>query len=67
MAARVYREKYPEVFRKEAAGERSLKKVTSFLAEHPEMTPAFEKWLEGRDGLLSGGVEAQQVARDQDD
>jgi hypothetical protein len=43
---RVFREKYPEVFSKEATGAAAVKKVTAFLAEHPEMTPAFQKWYE---------------------
>lgn len=43
---RVYREKYPEVFSKEAQGERRLQKVYDRLASHPEMLPSFEKWVE---------------------
>jgi len=42
---RVFREKYPEVFSKQAAGDASIRKVASFLVEHPDMTPAFEKWM----------------------
>jgi hypothetical protein len=44
---RMFREKYPEVFSQEAKGAGSLKKTYRFLAEHPEMQPAFERWLEG--------------------
>lgn len=42
---RVFREKYPEVFSKEAAGERKLRKVYDRLASHPEMLPEFEAWV----------------------
>lgn len=47
-ARRVFREKYPEVFSKEAVGERALRKVYKFLAEHPDMLPSFEKWVEAQ-------------------
>lgn len=43
---RVYRQQYPEVFSVEAVGERSLKKTYNFLAEHSDMLPEFEKWLD---------------------
>lgn len=43
---RVFREKYPEIFSKEAKGEASLRKTYAFLAEHPDMLPSFEKWLD---------------------
>lgn len=42
---RVFREKYPEVFSAEAKGLQSLKKTYAFLATHPDVLPAFEKWV----------------------
>jgi len=43
---RIYREKYPEVFSVEAKGKAAVAKVFAFLAEHPDMTPAFKRWYE---------------------
>ena len=40
---RVFREKFPEVFGKQALGERKLRKVAAALAEHPEMAEFYEK------------------------
>lgn len=42
---RVFREKYPEIFSQEAAGERRLRKVYDTLAEHPDVLPEFEAWV----------------------
>jgi hypothetical protein len=42
---RVFREKYPEVFSKEAAGQATLKSVYASLSAHPDMIPSFQKWL----------------------
>jgi hypothetical protein len=42
---RVFREKYPEVFSKEATGAATLKNVYAGLTLHPEMLPSFEKWV----------------------
>ena len=42
---RVFREKYPDIFSKEAAGERRLRRVFDTLTDHPEMTSLFEKWV----------------------
>lgn len=42
---KVYREKYPEFFSAEAAGERKLKRVYSTLLKHPEVSDEFEKWV----------------------
>jgi hypothetical protein len=43
---RVFREKYPEIFSKEALGERKLKAVYDVLAKHGGIIPEFEKWVE---------------------
>lgn len=43
---RVMREKYPEIFSQEAAGDRRLKSVYDRLARHPEMLPLFEEWVD---------------------
>jgi hypothetical protein len=42
---RVFRERYPEIFSKEAIGEQKLRKVYDNLARHPEMTESFEAWV----------------------
>lgn len=42
---RVFREKYPEIFSAEAAGERKLKRVYDTLASHPDVLPEFEAWV----------------------
>jgi hypothetical protein len=42
---RTFRERFPEVFGQEAAGERRMKKVAATLAAHPEMLPFYEKAL----------------------
>jgi hypothetical protein len=43
---RVFREKYPEYFSQEAAGERRLRSVYDTLSKHPEFTESFSKWVE---------------------
>jgi hypothetical protein len=43
---RVFREKYPEIFGKEAAGKRARRDVADTLADHPEMRGPWEKWYE---------------------
>jgi hypothetical protein len=40
---RTFRERYPEFFSQDAAGERRLKKVARELAEHPEMRPFYDR------------------------
>lgn len=42
---KVFRDKYPEIFSKEAAGERKLKRVYDTLSAHPDVLPEFEKWV----------------------
>ena len=42
---RVFREKYPDIFSVEAAGERKLKRVFETLVKHPEVSDEFEKWV----------------------
>jgi hypothetical protein len=41
---RVFREKYPEVFSKEAEGLATLNKVYASLEANPDMLPSFQKW-----------------------
>lgn len=43
---RVYREKYPEYFSAESKGVSALRGVNAFLIEHPEMKPAFQRWVD---------------------
>ena len=43
---RVYREKYPEVFGKEAVGRQRRRAVLDTLNDHPEFRGAWEEWLE---------------------
>lgn len=43
---KIFREKYPEIFSAEAAGERKLKRVFDTLAEHPEFLPSFQQWVD---------------------
>lgn len=40
---RTFRERHPEIFGKEAQGERSVSKVLNTLARYPEMQPFYEK------------------------
>lgn len=42
---KVFREKYPDVFGQQAAGERKLKRVFETLVKHPEVSDEFEKWV----------------------
>jgi len=42
---RTFRERFPEIFSAEAAGERKLRRIASTLAEHPEMLPFYERAL----------------------
>lgn len=42
---RIFREKYPEIFSAQAKGESSLKNTYKYLAEHPEILPAYDKWV----------------------
>ena len=42
---RVFREKYPEIFSPEAKGNQSLQNTYSFLSDHPDMLPDFERWV----------------------
>jgi hypothetical protein len=42
----VFRQRYPEVFSREAIGERRLRRVYEKLVDHPEMLPPFERWVE---------------------
>ena len=44
--SRVFREKYPEIFSKEATGDRVAEEgATANWRTHPELNPGFEKWL----------------------
>ena len=43
---KVFRERYPEIFSVEAAGEQKLKRVYDTLSSHPSLTADFEKWVE---------------------
>lgn len=40
---RTFRERFPEIFSQEAAGERRFESVARDLAEHPEVLPFYEK------------------------
>jgi len=50
---RVYREKYPEIFSKEAKGEQTKKKIQDILDDNPELRPLWQKWLEDINYTLS--------------
>jgi len=41
---RVFREKYPEIFSKEAAGKAAVKSVDETLRDNPQMQAGWEKW-----------------------
>ena len=42
---RTLREHFPEIFSKEAAGERRIRKVNDLLDENPEMRPFYDRAL----------------------
>ncbi len=54
---RIYRDKYPQVFSKQATGEGKLHRVFDKLAAHPEFTQSFEKW---RDTIMASYLEMLQ-------
>lgn len=43
---KIFRDKYPEIFSKEAEGLATLKSTYAKIAANPEMEPAFQKWVD---------------------
>lgn len=59
---RTFREKFPEIFGQEAAGERRLEAVARDLAEHPEMLPFFERALKLQSSLFMEQLKRSKTA-----
>jgi hypothetical protein len=56
---RVYREKYPEIFSKEARGERYKNEVFDTLKQHPELS---DLWMKHYERIADTLMEAQKYA-----
>jgi hypothetical protein len=57
---RVFREKYPDIFSKEAIGQKKIDDVFATLEGHPDLAPAWMRWYED---IVKTSIEAMKYMK----